>query len=1031
MRWLLDRIHEIQSGDPLRPVTVVVANHYVGLALRREFATKAYANVRFVRLASIAETFGAPVLASRGQRPLTDIENEAAIRESLRRSGEGFGAVRKHRAVVELLKQLFGEVRERGMSDDQLTEWSRASRVADAAFATFTAYRERLRERGLYDTTDLMGAAVDGLDGPMRWRLREVGHVVVYLPLRWWPVASAFVLALSRRTPMEIAFPAFEDALADAQAKKAGTALGLDWNALPETSAETGAPELGVVLAADPSGEVRSAVRKLAADLKAGVPLYRMAILYRREEPYAALVRETLDAAGLPWAALGGRPLADSVVGRGLIGLLRLREDNFARRAVLDWLSTLPHAGRAMPSFSDWNRISREAGVVRGEAGWKRGLERSISALDKRLADDPTSLGEAQKKYLEAERGRVAAVARAIESISADTAPPAETTWTALTEWALRCREMHVPDPTSGFERESGEAVDEVVRRLATAGTIEQRTDVPTFIDTLEAALRGALRPEGRLGTGVTVGTAASAVGMAFDRVHLVGLSEGVFPAPEPADPIFPEGDRLGRREERLGEERTSFLAAMAAADGGRVQLSAPLWDTQLRVTFAAPWLLEMSSGLAGRALTSGELRGLTGSAWLTRVESPSQSLETAPALLDIGEFHIEEARRTPGPGPLQRSGLARRADVPLGRNLEVQRARRSHDLTAFDGHVRSRPDQGLGRRPTSASAIQEWAACPFSYLMGRVLKVERTENPEDSESLSISPMLKGSLIHSILERFFRELHAEGRPRTDDAYTAADHDRLELIASGTFAEIEAAGQAGHALSWANERDSVLLDLHSTLTVDQEDRAGLVPARFEQAFGMDSSESWPPATVALSAGGEARIRGRIDRLDLPPDQPRPERALVLDYKSGSMADPKELAADPVVAGTQLQLAAYALATRRWLVEVMAAKGPSVDAAYWGVSAKEKFQRVGLTLDYRVEGRLRDALDIVDEGLRSGAFPQVPGDDTQRGTRASWDNCVYCPYTRICPSGRDLIWSSKRKDPASTLHGSLATDADGSE
>ncbi|MFN2519830.1 MAG: PD-(D/E)XK nuclease family protein [Candidatus Limnocylindria bacterium] len=1033
-RWLTGQIREIQADDPLRPVTVAVQNHYVGLALQRRMSRGGFANVRFTRLPGLAESFGAPVLAARGCAPMTDIQEEGAIREALRRRGDGFGDVRQHRAVVEMLKRLFGELREREIDDGTLNSWSRASRMAAAALTTFAEYRRLLAEGKLYDQTDLMAAAVSGVAGPTHQRLREVGHVIVFLPQLSRPFTVRLLRALADEAPVDIALAAFDDELADGQAKAAAVALGLDWETLPPAGPAIPQAEVGIVIAPDPSGEVRVAVRQVAEALEDGVPLYRMAVLCGREEPYAALVRETLDAAGLPWAALEGRPLAESVVGRGLLGLLRLRDLDFSRRAVLDWRSTLPHAGRNMPSFSDWNRISRKAGVVRGRDGWARGLDRFTSGIRERLEENDANRSAAETRYLERELERAQLIAAEIDRIAADTEPPADVTWSALVEWAARCRSAHVPVPDSSTEREAADAVDDVVQKLRIADAFEERTTVATFIDTLEAGLTAARRPQGRMGIGITVGDATAALGMAFDRVHLIGLGEGVFPTPEPADPIFPNGDQLGRRMERLGEERRAFLGACAAADGGEVRLCVPSWDSSLRVTFAAPWLLEVCSRKMGRPLTSSELRKLEGPAWVIRVQSPSQSIGGATTLLDLAEWRIHEASRSSGSARLERSGLALREDLPLGRNLEVQRARRSRGLTAFDGHVHARPERGLARVTTSASAIQLWAACPFKYFMGRVLNVEATENPEEDDKLSMSPMLKGSLIHEILERFFQELHAIGRPSLHESYTRGDHARIEVITDEVFKKVEDGGLVGHVLSWANERHGILLDLHSTLTTDQDERGGLLPARFEQPFGMNSADGWGPAVVPLDSGGEALIRGYIDRLDLPPGKGAPEQALVLDYKSGKIPRQDALDNDPVLGGTQVQLAAYAVATRRWLIEQMAAEEPVVSAAYWGISAKEGFKRVQVTLDgavkgggRTVDGRLHDVLNIVDEGLRDGAFPQVPGNDTQRGPRVSWENCVYCPYTRICPSARDQLWRTKKDDPRSALHARLTLEA----
>jgi len=56
------------------------------------------------------------------------------------------------------------------------------------------------------------------------------------------------------------------------------------------------APELTLLSALDAAEEVRGVVRRVASDLAAGVPLWRIGVLYGAEEPYGALVREALDA---------------------------------------------------------------------------------------------------------------------------------------------------------------------------------------------------------------------------------------------------------------------------------------------------------------------------------------------------------------------------------------------------------------------------------------------------------------------------------------------------------------------------------------------------------------------------------------------------------------------------------------------------------------------------------------------------------------------------------------------------------------
>jgi RecB family exonuclease len=153
---------------------------------------------------------------------------------------------------------------------------------------------------------------------------------------------------------------------------------------------------------------------------------------------------------------------------------------------------------------------------------------------------------------------------------------------------------------------------------------------------------------------------------------------------------------------------------------------------------------------------------------------------------------------------------------------------------------------------------------------------------------------------------------------------------------------------------------------------------------------------------------------IDRIDLDPTG---TRAIVFDYKTGKVGSYAAVASDPVDAGQHLQLALYNQAVRANMPLVT-----SVEAAFWFITAKGQFKQVVLSDDADVvDARLAAVLEIMTTGIRSGAFPQVPGLVRNGG----FVNCAYCAFDRICPDRRDRQAREKANDPLVALHASLGT------
>jgi ATP-dependent helicase/DNAse subunit B len=806
-----------------------------------------------------------------------------------------------------------------------------------------------------------------------------------------------------------------------------------------DSQVEEVTPRLAVIRAPDPAEEIREVVRSVARCLEGDspIPLHRVAILYRQTDPYASLVRESLTRSELPWSALDGRALAESRPGQALLAALAIREHDFAREAVLGWVDVAP-AEQTRVAGSGWDRLSRAANIVRGADQWQRRLTDYAARQRERATQRELESGEtvagstpaiAALRFEADMAERMLSVIRDLAQNLMNKQDGAA--WSELVDWAEQIWQRHCGGVDAWPDDEQGYATDiaAALAELRDADLIERPTNVQLnlFLETLRETLEARARPVGSLGQGILVGPVQAVTGLAFDQVYIVGMTERAFPAPPPVDPFLPAGGPLSdaMRERHRAGERLAFGSAVAAADGGVLTLSSPD-SIGGRKAFPSPWLLDLAAGPASQnpLLTSAffQLPESTNRSWLRVVASGLDGILRSPQLADLEEHRLHAAAAS---AFLASEPIALRTDLPLGRGLEVVSARATAEFTAFDGNVAeilvSAGDVHrlfATARVLSASGIESWATCPFRFFLGRVVRVQPTTRPEDA--WSVDPLERGSLVHNILERFFRTLQSKGQLAELTTYTPGDRELMDEIANDCIADLERRGVAGHPLIWENTVATIRADLQVFLTRDEAWRQyrGMVPTYFEQPFGIESqARSWPP--VALKVGDlDVAFHGVIDRIDLTADG---AHAFLYDYKTGGSSSYRDMDDDPLMAGRHVQLALY---RRAVLASIPELSEEAVDGAFWFVTSGGEFKMLpSEPSEHDIDRRLEEVLDVTARGIRNGFFPQVPGAETARPGRVGWDNCMYCDYDRVCPAGRDSVWERKQDSPGHVHHRGL--------
>ncbi len=205
---------------------------------------------------------------------------------------------------------------------------------------------------------------------------------------------------------------------------------------------------------------------------------------------------------------------------------------------------------------------------------------------------------------------------------------------------------------------------------------------------------------------------------------------------------------------------------------------------------------------------------------------------------------------------------------------------------------------------PTSVSALEAFAACPFQFFAGYGLGADERQLFETDSRQT------GSFQHEILAEFHRELKREGK-RWRDITPLQARERVALIGEKLSPEF------GGGLFAADGKARFLAD---TLVVRLQDVLGVLvdwmrqyefdPADVELAFGLPESPL-PAWKIELTDGRTLALRGKIDRVDLFKHADGSAQAVVLDYKSSG----KQLDKTFLEHGLQLQLLSYLGVLRR--------------------------------------------------------------------------------------------------------------------
>jgi CRISPR/Cas system-associated exonuclease Cas4 (RecB family) len=787
-----------------------------------------------------------------------------------------------------------------------------------------------------------------------------------------------------------------------------------------------------VRLAAWP-GEARECVeiaRAIQVEAARGVPFDRMAVALHATGDYASHLEEAFARAEIPcfFARGTARPNAS---GRALLALLACAGDGLSARGFAEYLSLgqVPDrddARRTEPAWAPpehdlvpveevapaevvrepelvddpgavpavagtlhaprrWEELIVEASVIGGVDRW----ERRLAGLDAELARKRTALAdddELRAAALERQQHDLEHLSRfALPLVARLAALPAAATWG---EWlghlrALAQAALREPD-----------AVLATLNELAPMATVG-----PLDLDEVRIVLGPRLRdlttppPRRRYGA-VLVAPTHAMRGLVFDVVLVPGLAENLFPAKIVEDPILldAERERLGhglvRQDERSAAERLALRLAVGAARE-RVYLSYPRVDVEkARPRVPSFYALEVLRAAEGRLPGFDELGARAERAAQARLGWPAP--EQPDQAIDEAEYDLALLAPLLEADPATTVGTA---SYLLGTNPHLARALRARARrwirrwTPADGLVD--PDalaraalarHTLEQRPFSATALQQFAACPYRFFLYAIHRLEPREEPVRLEAMD--PLTRGDLVHNVQFQVLTELRDAGelpvRPATlGDARRVLDR----------ALDVEAARQAENLAPaiprvWEDGVDTIRADLHEWLARQADDASGWVPERFELSFAIAERDRAhaDPASVEqpVEVLGGLKLRGAIDLVER---RTTDRRLRVTDHKSGKVS-----AVEGVVVGggEVLQPVLYALAAEALL------DAPVVEGRLYYCTATGDYTERTVPLDAESRRALETVVTIVGDALREGFLPAAP----------AAGKCAWCDYRAVC-------------------------------
>ncbi len=445
--------------------------------------------------------------------------------------------------------------------------------------------------------------------------------------------------------------------------------------------------------------------------------------------------------------------------------------------------------------------------------------------------------------------------------------------------------------------------VEELLKKLMST---EHQLTWEAFWSEITATLKGLrvgetmLMRNGR----ILITSVSDARGLPHPHVVIVGLAEGLFPAPIPEDMLYLDSERKAFQQAGI---RLELQSERAADDSLFYEL---IGSASRSLILSRPTLKEGKPWNESHLWR--EIRRVAGGKENTKTYSIGNvtPLEEASSLQDVLLALAEEANN-PTPSTLFGSQLAwfnvyhprLWAQVKQGRTLETQRANRNEPFNRYSGVIQNKALRqqiatAVQNKAFSATALKQLSQCAYGYFAKYMLHLTPLETPQ----MGLNKMIQGSVLHEILHQVYGAIKSENLEIHPDNLL-----RAEQIMYSKLPDIfeSAPTKFKFAISplWIKEQGVFVDIVERVLKADFADNSpfamGLMGERTIEALEQELPKN---KEIRIRLGDkDVKLTGFIDRIDRVGD-----KRVIIDYKLNTV--PKQSEID---SGDNFQMMVYLL------------------------------------------------------------------------------------------------------------------------